>query len=68
MLEESILSLYRFAMSYPWPEEWLREHGEDYEFSSAEELDQAPFMRYIMAYVGNILPEMAQQLRLCVRI
>ena len=68
VLEESILSLYRFAMSYPWPEEWLREHGEDYEFSSAEELDQAPFMRYIMAYVGNILPEMAQQLRLCVRI
>lgn len=68
VLEESILSLYRFAMSYPWPEEWLREHGEDYEFSSIEELERAPFMRYIMAYLGNILPEMAGELRRCVRI
>lgn len=68
VLEESILSLYRFAMSYPWPEEWLKEHGEDYEFSSIEELEQAPFMRYIMAYLGNILPEIAGELRRCIRI
>ncbi len=68
VLEESILSLYRFAMSYPWPEEWLKEHGEDYEFSSIEEMEQAPFMRYIMTYLGNILPEMAEELRRCVRI
>ncbi len=68
VLEETILSLYRFAMSYPWPMEWLKEHGEDYAFSSAEELEQTPFMRYIMEYVGNMLPELAEQLALCIRI
>ncbi len=68
VLEESILSLYRFAMSYPWPEEWLREHGEDYEFSTAEEMERAPFMKYLMEYTGNMLPELAQQLKDCIRI
>ena len=68
ILEESILSLYRFAMSYPWPEEWLREHGEDYEFSTAEEIERAPFMKYLMEYTGNMLPELAQQLKDCIRI
>lgn len=68
VLEESILSLYRFAISYPWPQEWLKEHGEDYEFSSVEELEQAPFMKYLMEYVGNMLPELAGQLKDCIRI
>lgn len=30
-LEEQLLSLYEFAMSYPWPEEWLQEHQKDYD-------------------------------------
>ncbi len=68
VLEESILSLYRFAISYPWPQEWLKEHGEDYEFSSVEELEQAPFMKYLMEYVENMLPELAGQLKDCIRI
>lgn len=67
-LEESILSLHRFAMSYPWPFEWLREHGEDYEISSAEELEQTCFMKYIMDYLGNVLPELAEQLKQCIGI
>ncbi len=68
LLEESILSLHRFAMSYPWPSDWLKEHGADYEFSSADELAHSPFMRYIMEYAGNMLPEMADTLRQCIRI
>lgn len=68
VLEESILSLYRFAISYPWPKEWLKEHGEDYAFSSVEELNKSSFIQYIMGYLGNLLPELAEQLGLCVRI
>lgn len=68
VLEESVLSLYRFAMSYPWPFEWLREHGEDYEIHSAEELENSSFMRYIMEYMKNILPELTSQLEQCIRI
>lgn len=68
VLEEIILSLYRFAMSYPWPFEWLKEHGGDYEIDSEEELEQSPFMKYIMAYLRNMLPELAGQLQHCIRI
>ena len=68
LLEENILSLYRFAVSYPWPVTWLKEHGNDYEFAVKEELEQAVFMRYIMEYMGRILPELEGQLRYCVEI
>lgn len=68
VLEESILSLHRFAMSYPWPARWLKEHGDDYEIHTVEELQKSSFMRYIMAYLKNILPEMAEQLKQCIRI
>lgn len=67
-LEECILSLYRFAMSCPWPFEWLREHGEDYEIHSLEELENSSFMKYIMEYMGNILPELSGQLEQCIRM
>lgn len=36
VLEQHILDLYTFAMSYPWPEEWLKERKEDYRPDTAE--------------------------------
>jgi len=43
-LEEMILSLYNFAMSYPWPKEWLLMHRNDYEAQSIQESDWYPVM------------------------
>ena len=68
VLEESILSLHSFAMSYPWPSVWLREHGEDYEFGSLEELESSDFIAYVMEYMRYLLPELAGQLKQCMRI
>ncbi len=31
-VEEAVLKRYDFAMSYPFPEEWLAEHKNDYDF------------------------------------
>lgn len=67
-LEEIILSLYRFAESYPWPFAWLKEHGEDYEIPSEEVLEQSPFMKYILNYLEHLLPELAGQLEYCIEI
>ena len=36
-IAKSILSLYGFAMSYPWPEKWLNERKMDYHFESLKE-------------------------------
>ncbi len=36
-LENCILDIYKFAMSYPWPVKWINEHRGDYSFGSIEE-------------------------------
>ena len=68
VLEESILSLHRFAMSYPWPYVWLKEHGEDYEFDSLEKMRNSDFITFVMEYLRHILPELVRQLKQCIRI
>ncbi len=65
LLEENVLSLYRFAMSHPWPESWLREHAADYRISTKEELESAPFMQYGLSYLGKLIPELAEEMRRC---
>lgn len=30
VLEETVLKIYQFSQSFPWPEEWLKERYEDY--------------------------------------
>ena len=41
ILEENIKKLYEFSMSYPWPEEWLKERVDDYHIESVEQLEQS---------------------------
>lgn len=46
-LKEMILSLYRFSMSGPWPEQWLMEKAEDFNISTIEELDKSPWVKVL---------------------
>ena len=68
VLEESILSLYRFAMSSPWPEEWLELHKQDYNIHTLEQLEQSDFIQMGLKYLQNILPELAEQMELCQKV
>ncbi len=61
-LEELILSLYEFAMSYPWPEEWLAAHREDFSFSSPEELQKTDWFALVWKEVRETLLACEQQL------
>ncbi|MGL5575030.1 MAG: helicase-exonuclease AddAB subunit AddA [Sarcina sp.] len=47
-IKEEILSLYRFVMSGPWPEKWLREKAEQYNVKDKEQLNQNIWARAIM--------------------
>lgn len=53
-IEELILQLHTFAMSHPWPEEWLDGCLAAYELSSVEELKAAGFMERLMATLKQI--------------
>lgn len=46
-LMEQMLKLYEFAMSLPWPREWLLERKKDYRVKSIGELENREFMKEV---------------------
>lgn len=46
-LEESIMSLYTYAMSYPWPAKWLENRRKDYSFSDLEAFENSDFLKKV---------------------
>jgi len=68
ILEEAIRTLHRFAMSNPWPEKWLMEHANDYEFQSFEQFEQSELWKYGMTYVKSLIPELYEQMKMCQKI
>ena len=47
-IKDEILSLYRFVMSGPWPEKWLREKAEQYNIKNKEDLKNSIWVRTIL--------------------
>lgn len=63
-LRDMILKLYHFAMSYPWPKEWLHEIAENYRFNGFKELEKKPWMTALLTYLHHMfdnLFEMAEE-------
>ncbi len=61
-IEEAILRLYHFSMSYPFPEEWLRERMEDYRVDSAQELSGKRWFLEALKYIDTVLKECERRL------
>ena len=61
-LEDLILSVYEFAMSHPWPEEWLRSHRSDLAVSSMEDLEKTPWFAQVWENVDETLEACAEQI------
>lgn len=68
-LEELILQLHEFSMSYPWPKKWLVSHRADYDISSVEELKKTEWFSDLKETVIAVLAEcrgqLKQTLKLC---
>lgn len=62
LLEEYILKLYEFSMSYPWPEEWLEDRKKDYEIACVTEMEQSAWCAYITGYIKMTLGECIRKL------
>jgi len=67
-LEEHILQLYQFAMSYPFPEKWLLECKEAYQVDSIEELQQSAWMQDMKSQVERMLLDCVEQLDTAIHI
>lgn len=62
-IEEAILRLYHFAMSYPFPEEWLEARKEDYYLLSIEELKGKAWFQGALRYMDTVLSECESRLQ-----
>lgn len=61
-IEEAVLRLYHFSMSYPFPEQWLAERLEDYRLSDVDELTGKGWFQGALSYINTILQECKSRL------
>ncbi|MBP5281052.1 MAG: UvrD-helicase domain-containing protein, partial [Lachnospiraceae bacterium] len=62
-LEDHILSLSRFAASFPWPKDWLMARMEDYAPQDPKAQADTPFWNYYRSYVRGMLKGFSQKVQ-----
>jgi len=62
-IEEAILRLYHFSMSYPFPEEWLTQRMEDYRLADAGALSGKKWFQGAIGYLNTVLQECEGRIR-----
>ena len=69
-VEEAVLKLYDFAMSNPFPEEWLRQRKDDYAVSedTVEAFLELDWLKSLMEKVALSLHSLIDQISYCIRV
>ncbi len=67
-LKENILTLHKFAMSDPWPGEWLKGCVTPYRCNSLEEFDALPLSKALVSYLKAVTGQWSHMLEICVEI
>lgn len=67
-IEEAILRLYHFSMSYPFPEQWLTERLEDYQIEDVNALSDKKWFQSALTYIRTILQECRNRLQQALEI
>ena len=62
-IENLILQLYEFAVSYPYPKRWLAECMEPYRAQTEEDLERSPWMQFLINYVNRTFADLEQEIR-----
>lgn len=68
VLENHILNLYTFAMSQPWPKEWLLEHRDDYDVTAVQDLVKQPWATFLARHICMLIEQCADWTRQIVSI
>ena len=59
---EYILQVYNFSMSYPWPGKWMEQCRNVYQIQTMEELEQAPWMGFLLKNIDMLLQDIQAQI------
>lgn len=54
-LKDIVLDLYKFSMSGPWPQRWLRDKSEEFNIGTIEDLDKSSWMN---VFIENLVIEL----------
>ena len=69
VLESTVLQLYHFSMSFPWPQEWLDQCRREYEAENVEVFLDMPWIAELVkvakVQVGDLLQMTRRALELC---
>ncbi|MBQ6806976.1 MAG: helicase-exonuclease AddAB subunit AddA [Lachnospiraceae bacterium] len=65
-VEDAVLKLYDFAMSYPFPKEWLQARKADYQIPDS--IMQTSWMQELMKSTGMLLQGASERMSRCIAI
>ncbi len=67
-VENLILRLYHFSMSYPWPEEWLEEKKNIFSSATLDEMKSSDWMGALLDYLKTVTGDLVIRCREAVQI
>ncbi|QHQ59655.1 helicase-exonuclease AddAB subunit AddA [Anaerocolumna sedimenticola] len=67
-IEELILRIFNFSMSYPWPEEWLEEKKENFTIGTREEMKSSDWMGALLKYLKTVTKDLVIRCQDAIRI
>lgn len=67
-LKEAVLKLYEFAMSYPWPRQWLLECRNPYETEQEPEFRELPLVKELEQFLKELAQQWHSQMVCCLEI
>lgn len=57
VIEELILKLHNFSMSFPWPEEWLDEKKNAFDIDEVEDMENTDWMLSLKSYLEYVIED-----------
>jgi ATP-dependent helicase/nuclease subunit A len=67
-IEELIIKLYEFSMSYPWPGEWLYENQKLFSLESVEDMKETAWMKLLLDFLHRILGDLLLRLQEAIEV
>lgn len=57
-LRDMILQLHDFAMSYPWPKQWLEDKKENFHLQNLDDMEQTAWMQFLLNYMETSVKDL----------
>ena len=67
-IEELVRTLYQYAESYPFPEEWLLNCLKSYEIENVDEMGETGWMQFLQVHLEKMLSSMISEMQKAIDI